>query len=261
MSRNFLLFLPTHKQPGLKAVLSYYSSSVTLNAEGDTAISEETLQGLGMARQSRFPSLSVLFGAIFKIAEPPRNPNRPLSPDAIPSPVENTQLSPRQEEFQATPEAASIGNSPYRTIAAEADAAPEHHNEHLFDDSENSEEEERLLGEEIATDKKKLLLTEILPDPGYFAAGAVAGVVSRTATAPLDRLKVFLLTNVGPAKDSLDAVKKGDAAAVAKTVGRPLINATKELWNAGGIRSLFAGKLTMARPSYDHTVNSFQETV
>lgn len=120
--RDFLLFLPTQKAPGLKAVMSYYSSAVTLNAEGDTSISEETLEGLG-----------------------------------------------------------------------------------------------------------------------YFAAGAVAGVVSRTSTAPLDRLKVYLIANIGPAKDSMNAMKKGDAVGVAKTVGRPLIDATKELWKAGGVRSLFAG--------------------
>ncbi|EHK97704.1 putative calcium-binding mitochondrial carrier SAL1-1 [Glarea lozoyensis 74030] len=88
---------------------------------------------------------------------------------------------------------------------------------------------------------KKSLLSEILPDPGYFAAGGIAGAISRTSTAPLDRLKVYLIANTGPAKDSLDAVKKGDAASVAKTVGRPLVEATKELWRAGGIRSLFAG--------------------
>jgi hypothetical protein len=66
--------------------------------------------------------------------------------------------------------------------------------------------------------------------------------ISRTATAPLDRLKVYLIANVGPAKDSIKAVKKGDAVAAAKKVGQPLIDATKELWKAGGMRSLFAGK-------------------
>ncbi|KAJ5053969.1 uncharacterized protein L3040_000258 [Drepanopeziza brunnea f. sp. 'multigermtubi'] len=120
--RNFLLFLPTNINPGLKAVMTYYSSAVTINAEGDTSISEETLEGLG-----------------------------------------------------------------------------------------------------------------------YFAAGAVAGVISRTSTAPLDRLKVYLIANVSPAKESLDAVKKGDAVGVAKSMGRPLVDASKELWKAGGIRSLFAG--------------------
>jgi len=118
--RNFLLFLPTN--PGLKAVMSYYSSTVTLNAEGDTSISDETLEGLG-----------------------------------------------------------------------------------------------------------------------YFAAGAVAGVVSRTSTAPLDRLKVYLIANIGPTNDSLSAARKGEPLTAVKTLGRPLIDACKDLWRAGGMRSLFAG--------------------
>jgi solute carrier family 25 phosphate transporter 23/24/25/41 len=95
---------------------------------------------------------------------------------------------------------------------------------------------------EDVTTLKKSWLTEILPDPGYFAAGAVAGAVSRTATAPLDRIKVYLIANVGPAKDSMEATKQGNAVAAAKRLGQPLLEATKELWKAGGMRSLFAGK-------------------
>lgn len=84
-------------------------------------------------------------------------------------------------------------------------------------------------------------LTFLLPDPGYFAAGGIAGAISRTATAPLDRLKVYLIANTGTVKDSLSSAKKGDAVQVAKHVSRPLVDATKELWRAGGVRSLFAG--------------------
>jgi len=222
--RDFLLFLPTHKAPGLKAVMSYYSSAVTLNAEGDTSISEETLEGLGMESQSRFSSLSVLFGAIIKIADSSPKPNRTSPTDLIPAQLEpDISLEPSAVGYQ-TP------------ITDQVRPAAKSMKSKL----ETAEEEEEKFSKDVAP-VEKLLLTDILPDPGYFAAGAVAGVVSRTSTAPLDRLKVYLIANIGPAKDSVNAIKKGDAVGVAKTVGRPLIDATKELWKAGGMRSLFAG--------------------
>ncbi|KAK0109786.1 hypothetical protein ONS95_002461 [Cadophora gregata] len=222
--RDFLLFLPTQNSPGLTAVMSYYSSAVTLNAEGDTSISEETLEGLGMESQSRFSSLSVLFGAIIKIADPSPKANRN-------SPTDSALARP---EPDISLESSAVGyQTPITERTRPADKA-------MNLELETTDEEEDEVSEDVAP-VKKLLLTDILPDPGYFAAGAVAGVVSRTSTAPLDRLKVYLIANIGPAKDSVNAMKKGDAVGVAKTVGRPLIDATKELWKAGGMRSLFAG--------------------
>ncbi|OWP02015.1 calcium dependent mitochondrial carrier protein [Marssonina coronariae] len=223
--RNFLLFLPINTNPGLKAVMSYYSSAVTINSEGDTSISEETLEGLGMERPSRFSFLSILFGAIIRIAEPPRTSRS----DAFPP------RSASEPPREATVPAPSLAQTNQTAIADNAQAAETIPTLLLC-----TVEEESSLSEDFEP-AKKILLTDILPDPGYFAAGAVAGVVSRTTTAPLDRLKVYLIANIGPARNSIDAVKKGDAVGVAKTVGRPLIDAIKELWKAGGMRSLFAG--------------------
>ncbi|CZT02630.1 related to peroxisomal Ca-dependent solute carrier protein [Rhynchosporium graminicola] len=225
--RDFLLFLPTQKSPGLKAVMSYYSSGVQLNAEGDTSISEETLEGLGMKSQSRFSSLSVLFGAIFKIADTSPKVNQSLSIDAAP-----LQLVP-DSEMSADAAATKIPESLVDLLLPTTSNSKS-------ETTKTAEDRKKNVSGEIKPGEK-ILLTDILPDPGYFAAGAVAGVISRTSTAPLDRLKVYLIANIGPAKKSLDAVKQGDAVGVAKTVGRPLIDATKELWKAGGMRSLFAG--------------------
>lgn len=75
-------------------------------------------------------------------------------------------------------------------------------------------------------------------------AGGAAGVVSRTATAPFDRLKVYLIaqTDVHDAKEAIKtAALKGEATQAVKSAARPMADAVRALWNAGGIRSMFAG--------------------
>lgn len=87
------------------------------------------------------------------------------------------------------------------------------------------------------------ILTDNTPQLGYFLAGGMAGVVSRTSTAPLDRLKVYLIAQTGIKNSAIHAVKSGaPLAAVRRGLGS-LVEATKELWRAGGVRSLFAGML------------------
>ena len=54
-TRNFLLFLPAGA-PNLRAVLSYYSATANVNAEGDVHIND-TLQGFGKLFHSEFHSL------------------------------------------------------------------------------------------------------------------------------------------------------------------------------------------------------------
>ncbi|EGX47144.1 hypothetical protein AOL_s00097g190 [Orbilia oligospora ATCC 24927] len=79
---------------------------------------------------------------------------------------------------------------------------------------------------------------------GFFLAGGAAGVVSRTATAPFDRLKVYLIaqTDVGQTKEAVKtAAVKGEVGQLAKTATRPMRDAIRTLWNAGGVRSFFAG--------------------
>lgn len=85
-------------------------------------------------------------------------------------------------------------------------------------------------------------LTVVLHQPGYFIAGGIAGVVSRTATAPLDRLKVYLIAQTGVKNEATKALKEGAPVKALKKTSGPLLEATKSLWRMGGIRSLFAGQ-------------------
>jgi solute carrier family 25 phosphate transporter 23/24/25/41 len=224
--------------PGLKAVLSYYSSTVTLNAEGDTQLRDEYIDSLGTA-----PTFfSVLFGSISTIATFNRRRGQ------------SSHLQPQRESQTPSPESSADPNldlpkpldyllsGPHDTNQDTSSLVSHHVMPAQFrhvepDFTDDVDVTPRL--------KKKnrsgMRLTFLLPDPGYFAAGGIAGVISRTATAPLDRLKVYLIANTGTVKSSLSAAKKGDAVKAVRQVGRPLIEATKELWRAGGMRSLFAG--------------------
>lgn len=225
--RNFLLFLPTHAEPGLKAVLSYYSSAITINAEGDTSISDDTLEGLGT------PSfLSLLFGAIVKIADPPKRSRS--FPESVPPITEVSADAVGDDAMYELNHAHFVEHNRDASKAALAAPKPTAYAE---------EETEVTILEDIKTSKKSLL-TEVFPDPGYFAAGALAGAVSRTSTAPLDRLKVYLIANIGNSSTPIAAAKDGKPLKAVKHLGQPLLDACKELWKAGGIRSLFAGRLS-----------------
>lgn len=94
------------------------------------------------------------------------------------------------------------------------------------------------------------ILTESTPHIGYFLAGGMAGCVSRTSTAPLDRLKVYLIAQTAVRDTALSAAKSGHPLEALKRVGMPLIEATKDLWRAGGIRSLFAGMYSGGIPHF-----------
>lgn len=52
--RNFLLFIPAGV-PNLRAILSYYSATANVNAEGDVHIND-TLQGFGKRSPFQFQS-------------------------------------------------------------------------------------------------------------------------------------------------------------------------------------------------------------
>ncbi|KAL8296750.1 hypothetical protein RB597_006053 [Gaeumannomyces tritici] len=87
-----------------------------------------------------------------------------------------------------------------------------------------------------------LVSEDTLEGLGYFVAGAIAGGVSRTATAPLDRLKVYLLVNTKASTTvAISAATHGHPLAAAKTASKPITSAVASLHKSGGLRTFFAG--------------------
>ena len=179
-----------------------------VNLEGDVQISDDTIQGLGITQ--RF--LQNFFGSLFLLVTPPPQPS--LS-------------SNRFSSFEmSTPSAMS-----HSTISQTLPPRP--------DDLYSPISEAQKGGLQSIYS----VLIACVPNPGYFVAGGVAGIVSRTSTAPLDRLKVYLIAQTNVTKDAVSAAKSGHILQAALNAWRPLAIATKELWQAGGMRSLYAGKL------------------
>jgi len=206
MARDFLLFIPANT-PNLAAVMSYFSATMKMNPEGDVLISDDTIQGLGTTQ--RF--LEFCFGSLFLVA---RTPPRP--------PVLSNYIAPLEMPSPSTSSFADLQFLPPRRDEDESDP--------------RLVEAPRELLESFGT-----MLIACVPNPGYFVAGGVAGIVSRTSTAPLDRLKVYLIAQTGVAEQAVVAAKHGNLARAVLNAWRPLAAAMHELWLAGGMRSLYAG--------------------
>lgn len=212
LNSTFLLFIPA-KAPTLKTILSYYSSTVTVSPEGDVHVSNETVEGLGKAHL-----FTALFGAVPRLFHPPKQPSSPpttSSPSAHPPQTSTSSQASRETTFPWDPGEKQMA----------------------------LEEAEVFLLPLKQSPKQAGWLTSLLPPSGYFIAGGIAGAVSRTATAPLDRLKVYLIAQVGAKSDAVEAAKSGAPIKAARSATVSLVEASRTLWRLGGLQSLFAGKL------------------
>jgi len=244
------------KDPGLRAILSYFSAGVKVNAEGDVTVNDETIESLGMMR-SVFPTfMFTMFGTVGNLLRPQM---RDRAPEGMGS--YGLATAARQQQQQAhlvkgntqglqdqsgiiypnlnhtgpslVTTDSDILDSGYPIAAGSAPASRKKVEEY------NSQHPYQTLPQRLQVDWR--VLTDVFPNAGYFLAGAVAGIVSRTSTAPLDRLKVYLINQTEAASRAVEAAKHGSPLQATKHAATPLINAMRELWAAGGVRSLFAG--------------------
>lgn len=123
---------------------------------------------------------------------------------------------------------------------------------------------------DISSDGDVTLINQFLNGFGFFLAGGLAGVVSRTCTAPFDRIKVFLIARtdltstvlhskaeiarqiangasshvIEEARRKVVAAEEAAAKQAAehpKTIRSPLIQAARTLWKQGGMRTFYVG--------------------
>lgn len=97
---------------------------------------------------------------------------------------------------------------------------------------------------DLSSEGDMTVINEFIRGFGYFLAGGVSGVISRTCTAPFDRIKVFLIarTDLGSTllNSKEDLLMKNPKANLNK-IRSPLIKAMTSLYRQGGFRAFYVG--------------------
>lgn len=90
---------------------------------------------------------------------------------------------------------------------------------------------------QVTSEGEILISDESLQSIGYFFAGGIAGAVSRTTTAPFDRLKVALI-----ASTDLPVLKKAIQGDLTKSASQTTIaRAVRDIYARGGLKAFFVG--------------------
>ncbi|KAI5294794.1 hypothetical protein KEM52_003172 [Ascosphaera acerosa] len=276
--RDFLLFLPAHHSD-LYSVLNYFNATGTLDAEGDTTLhrlASKYLQAfivlLAGFQEPLFLSPRLRLWMHLQLPGGHGAPQQQQSPPlqaSSPSHREMPQAHHHHHQ-QDWPSTHAAYHTSSRAEGSQPSTTPPeqhaHHTllQHLTPDLDSLDfdldcAELVLLGlqqlpiptltpppwltdtcNSIQSLHQSLTLTACSPHLGYFVAGGLAGAISRTATAPLDRLKVYLIAQTGVQRSGpcLDGIAQ---PGFARRAVQPFVAAVRELLRAGGWKSLFAG--------------------
>ncbi|CDF89593.1 ZYBA0S04-07998g1_1 [Zygosaccharomyces bailii CLIB 213] len=97
---------------------------------------------------------------------------------------------------------------------------------------------------DLSSEGDMTLINDFIHGFGFFMAGGISGVISRTCTAPLDRLKVFLIARTDLSSTFLNSKEKvlaHNPHANSSKIRSPIVKAIRTLYRQGGIRAFYVG--------------------
>ncbi|AET40132.1 Ca(2+)-binding ATP:ADP antiporter SAL1 Ecym_5377 [Eremothecium cymbalariae DBVPG len=97
---------------------------------------------------------------------------------------------------------------------------------------------------DLSSEGDMTLITDFIGGFGFFLAGGFSGVISRTCTAPFDRIKVFLIARTDLSSTLLNSKEKllyNNPRADLSKIRSPLVKAAQSLYRQGGLRAFYVG--------------------
>lgn len=97
---------------------------------------------------------------------------------------------------------------------------------------------------DVNADGDMILNNEFINGFSYFLAGGISGVISRTFTAPLDRIKVFLIARTDLSSTILNSkhhLLELNPNAKLNRLKSPIVKAIESLYKQGGLKSFYVG--------------------
>ena len=97
---------------------------------------------------------------------------------------------------------------------------------------------------DVSIEGDATLINEFIRGFGYFITGGISGVISRTCTAPLDRIKVFLIARSDLSSTLLNTTQEVLARnpnAKIEKIQSPIVKAIRTLYHEGGLKAFYVG--------------------